>query len=907
MTRNYIELANKYIDDVLTGKILACQYVKLACKRQKNDLKRKRWEYHFDDNKASRVCKFIELLTHVKGPLAGQNIKLEPWQIFILTTVFGWIDKQGCRRFQQVYIEVPRGNGKALDVNTLIPTPNGMVKMRDLKVGDIVFGTNGKPCNITAVTEVLSNRPCYKVIFNTGDEIIADALHQWVTDSRRDRDRLKGRNNKHIDTKPSVKTTEEIAKTLFCRKEHNHRIAVAKAIEGASNNLPIPPYILGVWLGDGDCNSSRISCHEKDIETIERIRTLGFKVNKNKGKYAWHVGKREIDNRSLQSILRANGLLHNKHIPNEYLFASYHDRLELLCGLMDTDGYISKGQGQCEFVQKKEALAHQVYQLICSLGLRPQWHKKHAFIKEKDCGIVYRILFHAYANEPIFKLVRKRERLSSQPLKRGLQNYRQIVSCEPVESVPVKCIEVDSLDHCYLAGEGFIPTHNSALSSGIALYMLCADGEKGADVYSFATTRDQAAIVFNDAQAMARANSNLKAAFGLSVLAKSLVVLGTNSKFLAKSADASTLDGLNTHCGIIDELHAHKTRDVFEVVQTSIGKRSQPLLWCITTAGFTLDGICMEVRRFVIKILKGDVKEESQFGIIYSLDEGDDWRSDDALIKANPNWGISVMPKAILANRTKALADPSAENGFKTKHLDLWCNADSAWMQMLKWRKCYRPDVEIGEFLGAPGVYAIDLAAKTDITAVVRVFYRKELDDRVHYYVFPEFWLPSETVQMSSNSQYKGWAKQELIHITDGPVNDLQAIQEYILDDAKQYDVKAIAFDPWQAYQLAQNLMDEGLPMVELKPTVLNFSEPMKELQALVYDKRLHTDGNPVLEWMVSNVVAHLDAKDNIYPRKEQPNNKIDGVVALIMAINRTIALNVDLELNVEDVGPLII
>ena len=157
------------------------------------------------------------------------------------------------------------------------------------------------------------------------------------------------------------------------------------------------------------------------------------------------------------------------------------------------------------------------------------------------------------------------------------------------------------------------------------------------------------------------------------------------------------------------------------------------------------------------------------------------------------------------------------------------------------------------------------------------------------------------------NSQYKGWSKQELIHITDGPVNDLQAIQEYILDDAKQYDVKAIAFLSMAGLSVSAKLMDEGLPMVELKPTVLNFSEPMKELQALVYDKRLHTDGNPVLEWMVSNVVAHLDAKDNIYPRKEQPNNKIDGVVALIMAINRTIALNVDLELHVEDVGPLII
>lgn len=557
MKRDYVAIANKYINDVLTGKVPACLYVKQACKRQFNDLKRKRWPYHFDDDKACRVCKFIELLKHVKGPLAGENIKLEPWQIFILTTCFGWVDKNGFRRFQQVYIEVSRGNGK------------------------------------------------------------------------------------------------------------------------------------------------------------------------------------------------------------------------------------------------------------------------------------------------------------------------------------------------------------SALSSGIALYMLCADGEKGADVYSFATTRDQAAIVFNDAQSMARSNPELKAAFGLSVLAKSLVVLGTNSKFLAKSADASTLDGLNTHCGIIDELHAHKTREIYEVVKTSIGKRSQPLLWCITTAGFILDGVCMEVRQFVVKILTGTVKEESQFGIIYTIDEGDDWRSDEALIKANPNWNVSVMPKAIFANRTLALTNPSAENGFKTKHLDVWCNANSAWMQMSKWRKCYRPEIELSSFEGCPCVYGIDLAAKTDIAAIVRIFFRKEDDDKIHYYVFPEFWLPSETVQMSSNSQYKGWAKQELLHLTDGPVNDLQNIQEFLLEDAKHYDALALAFDPWQAYQLAQNLMDEGLEMVEIKPTVLNFSEPMKELQALVYQKRLHTDGNPILEWMASNVVAHSDAKDNIYPRKEQPNNKIDGIVALIMAINRTIAL--DVENNIDnDIGPII-
>lgn len=554
MTRDYIAIANKYIQDVIAGNTPACQYVKLACKRQKNDLKRKTsssWPYHFDAIKAARICKFIELLKHVKGPLAGHNVELQPWQIFILTTIFGWVDKEGYRRYQQAYIEVPRGNGK------------------------------------------------------------------------------------------------------------------------------------------------------------------------------------------------------------------------------------------------------------------------------------------------------------------------------------------------------------STLSSGIALYMLCADGEQGSDCYSFATTKDQARIVFDDAQAMARGNKDLQQAFGLNVLAHALVVLGTNSKFKAMSADAQNLDGLNTHCGIIDELHAHKTRDVYDVVKTSIGKRKQPLMFCITTAGFTLDGICMEVRKYVVKILNNSIADdgvESQFGIIYSIDDNDDWRDEQALIKANPNWGISVMPKNVLANLSMALSDPSSENNYKTKHLCVWCNADSAFLQMSKWRRAYRTEVTLDEFEGYPCIYGLDLAAKTDIAALVRLFWRQEDDDKIHFYAFPEFWLPSAKINSSRNSQYKGWAKQDLIHVSDGDINDLELIQEYIRQDAVHYDTLAIAFDPWQAYQLASNLANEGLTMVEIKPTVQNFSEAMKEMQGLVYQNLLHTDGNPVLEWMASNVVAHLDVKDNVYPRKENPENKIDGIVALIMAIKQSIFMNVSSE-----------
>jgi len=255
---------------------------------------------------------------------------------------------------------------------------------------------------------------------------------------------------------------------------------------------------------------------------------------------------------------------------------------------------------------------------------------------------------------------------------------------------------------------------------------------------------------------------------------------------------------------------------------------------------------------------------------------------------------VSVNPKVVLSTLTNALVNPSAEKNYLTKHLDVWCNADTQWLQMDKWRKCYRPEVEISEFEGCPCIYGIDLATKIDIAVVIRLFWRVEEDEKVHYYTFPTFFLPSERVESSKNSQYVGWSRQGLIEVTEGPITDLTYIKNFIIEDMKKYDVISCAYDPWQATQMAQELLSEGAPMYELSPTVLNFSEPMKQVQALVYSKRLHTDGNPVLEWMASNVVAHMDAKENIYPRKENNENKIDGIVALIMAMNLVIKKEVE-------------
>ena len=423
----------------------------------------------------------------------------------------------------------------------------------------------------------------------------------------------------------------------------------------------------------------------------------------------------------------------------------------------------------------------------------------------------------------------------------------------------------------------------SSLSSGVALFCLCGDREPGAEVYSFATTRDQAKIVFGDAKEMARQNSKLKRAFDLQVLATSLYVPKTNSYFQAKSAEGSTLDGLNTHLAVIDELHAHKTRAVYDVVETSLGKRRNSLMWVITTAGFDTAGICYEVRSFVKQILNKEAQDESQFGIIYGLDEGDDWTSEEALQKANPNWGVSVRPEIITSLQAKAIARPSAANNFKTKHLDVWCSAASSWMDMPAWNLCRR-SIALSDFEGFDCYMGLDLGAKNDLTAKVLVFPVEE-NGRLNYYVFGTYYAPRAALLKSGNSQYDGWETLGYLKVTDGAVTDFNQIEADILEDCSRFRVKSVAYDPWQATQLATRLSDNDVPMVEYRNTVQNMSDPMKWLEALVQDKRLIHEGDPALTWMMGNVVAKRDFKDNVFPRKEVYENKIDGAVALIMAL----------------------
>jgi phage terminase large subunit-like protein len=439
--------------------------------------------------------------------------------------------------------------------------------------------------------------------------------------------------------------------------------------------------------------------------------------------------------------------------------------------------------------------------------------------------------------------------------------------------------------------EGYteVPRKNakSTLSSGLALYMLTADGEQGAEVYSAATTRDQARIVFDDAKAMAERVPDLRTFLGVAILQHALVVASTASSFKPLAAEGSTLDGLNVHFAVIDELHAHKTRAVYDVIDTARGAREQSLLWNITTAGSDRAGICYERRAHVTKVLDGVINDPSLFGIIYTIDEGDDPHDAASWAKANPNWLKSVLPDDMEAASRKGAAMPSAMSNFLTKRLNVWVNADSAWMEMPAWDRCADKTLTQARVAHLPCTMALDLSSKVDFAARVKLFEDLQAD---RYYVTSEFYLPERAVEQSGNSQYDGWRRSKHIHVTPGEVTDFDQIEIDLAADLAVLEVREVGFDPWQATQLASHMIDQGAPMVEVRQTVANMSEAMKQLEALVLQGRLVHDGNPVLTWMISNVVCHRDAKDNIYPRKERYENKIDGAVALIMALARAIA-----------------
>lgn len=421
----------------------------------------------------------------------------------------------------------------------------------------------------------------------------------------------------------------------------------------------------------------------------------------------------------------------------------------------------------------------------------------------------------------------------------------------------------------------------TTVAAAEALYLELEDGEPGAEVYFAAVDRKQAQIGWSIAKQMVQKSPDMREHYGVQAMAHAIVARDSASTCQALSRDAGSLEGLNVHGGIVDELHAHKTREVFDVIDSATGSRSQPLISSITTAGSDRSGICFEQRTYVVKILSGAIKDETYFGIIYTIDDGDDWSDEANWPKANPNLGVSVYLDDLRAKAAKARETPSALANFLTKRLNVWVNADHGLFDVLAWEKCADTTLKIEDFAGKyPCWIGIDLAMRDDFCAEATLF-----DVDGEYRLFMRFWLPEETVEQSNNSQYDGWARAGLLEATEGDVVDFDLLESTMEERARQVGAKAVAYDPWSATQTAVHLHSRGVPMIETPQNLRTLSEPTKTFAAMMNPKRLKHDGNPVMTWMISNVVGRYDSSENVKPKKAHEDQKIDGPMAAIFAL----------------------
>ena len=424
-----------------------------------------------------------------------------------------------------------------------------------------------------------------------------------------------------------------------------------------------------------------------------------------------------------------------------------------------------------------------------------------------------------------------------------------------------------------------VPRKNgkSTFSNAIMLYGLIADGEEGAQVYSAATKLDQAMMVFSEGARVCKQLDWLRDDVNVYNSVNNRRINFGTSVYRPLEWNPGKQDGLNTHFCCIDEYHAHSNDELYNVIRNSMGARSQPLLFTITTAGFNRESACYKHRDYCVKVLNGGVKDDALFSVIYSLDDKDDWMDAGNWRKANPNWGVSVNPRQLEEGLNEARELPHKQVEFKTKLLNIWTDTATTWISDEKWNECINEDEPTGICFGG-----LDLASTGDFCAFSLIF---PYDG---YKVKTWYWLPDNAAQRRNDQigvSIRTWAHEGWIHLTDGNVTDYSFIKSKILELSDQFDIKEVAFDRFNATQLVIELGNEGLTMYPFGQGFVSMSAPTKELERLVNIQELQHDGNPVTRWMMSNILLRQDPAANIKIDKAKSGDKVDGPVSIVMAL----------------------
>lgn len=434
-----------------------------------------------------------------------------------------------------------------------------------------------------------------------------------------------------------------------------------------------------------------------------------------------------------------------------------------------------------------------------------------------------------------------------------------------------------------------IPRKNgkTELIAAVGLYLLCADDEPRAEVYSAAADREQASIIFEAAAFMVENNNMLNSKCKVVRSRKRIIYRPTGSFFQALSSDAFSKHGQNAHAVLYDELHAARDRELWDVLATSMGARRQPLMIAITTAGYDRSTICYEQHDYAERILAKTIKDDTFHGVIYTCNEKeDDWKEEETWIKANPNYGVSIKKEFLRAECKRAINVPAYQNTFKRLYLNIWTQQSTRWLDMDVWAASAGEKFFEEDLYGCTCFAGADLSSSLDLTAAALAFPDKETGI---VRIIVHFWIPAENIKQRIDRDkvpYDAWVRDGYITATPGRTIAKEYVKKWFIEQADTFEIENIAYDPWCATELVKELMDEDFTMVEFRQGMATMSPACKEFMKRVVDGTVHHGNNPVLNWMAGNIAVKEDPSGNIKPDKATSTSRIDGIIALIMALD---------------------